>query len=533
MLGRGVVSEEERSNGTLSSVDSVEKQPIVVAQEKEDLQVYTHHRLHESRFSWFWRASYAVDKFGETRGLERQSPDARQRGNFWHFLRLTGVWFGATLTLPSMTGFFMGPLGFGLSFRSSMSAGLLGVFVGTVASSFGAVMGPRSGLRAMIGTKYQFGWWFSKFIALLNALTLIGWLMVNANFGGQMLNAIANVDIEVGIAIMFIVSTVLALFGMRLLVIFDTFFMVPIFVAFLLCYVCAGHEFEVHQHSTTTGVDLVAKWLCFFQSCIGITSTWIGIASDYYIDLPENSNGWFIYFFTLFSIFLPTAFVGILGIGLGSAALYNDEKKAIYNKNGGAGLIWDSMARWHGGGKFLVVLMYISLITNGGLSNYSLGLSLQSLAKPLARTPRYVLVFFTACVYYVLSAVGKDGWYEVIENFLPMIGYWSMIYSVILVIETFWFRRRKINDYQWDEYLNYKHFPVLYASVLAFGFGVAGVVIGMDQYYYVGRLARLIGSEENGGAELGTLLAVGFTAVSYVPLRYLELRWRNETPIRP
>lgn len=495
------------------------------------LAVYTEHRLNESKLRWFWRASKFIDNFGEARTVERQSPDKRVPLNFWTYLRLSGIWWSTACSLPSITGFFLGPLLFNLSFKSSVSSGVLGSFVGSVMAAFGATMGPQSGLRQMMGTRFQFGWWFSKFLCLLTCLTGIGWLMVNGFFGGQLLSALSNgsVSKESGYAILFVIMLLLGVFGVRILQLFDVFFIIPLFVAFLLCYVCTSNEFEVQKVSKVSGVELNAGWVSFFQSCIGITSTYLPSASDYHLDWPERTNKWTLFFFVLTVIFIPTAFVGILGCGLASAALYNPEKSEIYNSLGGAGLIVDGMQRWHGGGKFLVALMYISLITNGGVTTYSFGMSFQTLAMPLARLPRYLYVILGSVLWFVLTSVGSDHWSDVLSNFLPMISYWSVIYFAIVSAETLWFRRKAENGYEWDQYLNPRHFPVMYAAILSFAFGVAGVVIGMDQYYYVGRLAGVIGS----GCELGTLLSYGFALVSYIPLRYLEIRWRNQPKIKP
>nr|UJH94598.1 Tpn1 [Starmerella bombicola] len=514
-----------KKNVVFSSIENVGDNEI------PQLTVYTDYRLYHSRFRWFWQFSYYLDKLGEARGVARQPPNERTEADFWHFLRLTGIWVGATCSIPSMTGFFLGSLLFNLSFKAAVSSGVLGSFAGSLVGAYGAVMGSRSGLRAMMGVKYQYGWWFGKILAVLNCCTLLGWLIVNGNFGGQLLSALTNehLSIQIGILILFLVVLIISVFGIRVMAVLDTFFITPLIVAFLLCYVCTGRDFDVTSHSKVEGVNLRAAWVSNFQTCIGITSTWLPVASDYHLDMPERTNRFALYLFALIVIFIPTAFVGILGCGLASAGLYNPVKSEIYKNYGGAGLIVDGMNRWHGGGKFLVVLMYISLITNGSFTTYSFGLSFQTLGRPIARIPRYILVVFGSIVWYVLTAVGQSGWAEVVANFLPMIGYWSMIYAAVLFPETLWFRRHAKDDYEWDEYLNPSHFPYMFAAMFASLCGIAGVVVGMNQYYYVGPLAKTIGSD----CELGTLLAFGFTLVAYIPSRYLEIYIRNDDKIKP
>ena len=513
------------SEKSLSSTDDEYIEPLDI--------IYTPARLNNKYFKWFWRISLMIDKLGEARGVQRQPPNKRSKADFWYFLKLSGIWFGATCTVPSMTGFFLGPLMFDLSFGASAVAGVIGVFIGSVVAAFGATLGPKSGLRQIMGCRFQFGWYFSMFLGLVNCLSALGWLIVNSNFAGQLLSAMTNekVSVQIGMLINFLVVLFLSVFGLHFLEMFDTIFMIPLFVAFLLCYICSGSEFAVNDPSKVTGIDFNASWVSFMSSCVGITSTWLPLASDYFVDMPEDTNSWLIFFFTLIVIFVPTAFVGILGVGLGSAGLYDASKAAIYNNLGGAGLIVDSMRKWHGGGIFLAVIMFISLITNSGITAYSFGLCFQSILDVFSTCPRYPFVMLACALFYILSAVGQSGWSEIISNFLPMIGYWSMIYATILMIETLLFRRHKRDMYQWEYYLDRTHFPLMYASVFAFCCGVAGVAVGMDQYYFIAPIAKLVGD----GCDLGTFLVVGFSGVAYIPARYLEIRLRKRTDpiIRP
>lgn len=520
---------EKQSCVDITSNDSLNISDVDV-EEPVNL-IYTEDRLNNKYFKWFWRTSAFIDRLGEARGVQRQPPNKRCNGTIWDYIKLSGIWFGGTCSVPSMTGFFLGPLLFNLSFGASVGSGVAGVFVGSLVAAFGATMGPRSGLRQIMGSKFQFGWYFSMFIGLVNNLSGIGWGIVNSNFAGQLLSAMTNekISVQIGMLINFLVVLFLSVFGLRILELFDFFFMIPIFVSFLLCYICAGNTFDVTSPSLVTGVNFNANWISFFSSSVGITSSWMPIASDYFVDMPEDSNPWVIFFFTLFVIFVPTVFTGILGVGLASTGLYNEEYAEIYNNLGGAGLIVNSMKKWHGGGIFLSVLMFISLITNSGLTMYSFGLCFQTYFSFFARFPRYIFAIIGSCLCYILSAVGQSGWSEIISNFLPMIGYWCMIYAAILLTETFLFRRHKKDDYQWKYYLTKDHFPIMYASLFGFACGVAGVAVGMYQYYYLAPIAALVGD----GADLGTFLAFGFAMVAYIPARYLEIRLRKDPVVKP
>lgn len=483
--------------------------------------------------SWFWKICEKIDNLGESRGIVRQPEDMRGKGDLRQYIGLTVLWLGSTCSLPSMTGFFIGPLGFDLGFKDAMSAGLVGALVGSFVAAYGATMGPRMGLRQMISARFQFGWYPAKFIAFLNVLTLLGWAVVSSVFGGELLRAISNdtVPIDVGITIIFVVALVVGVFGVRILIWFDRIVTFFIWIAFLLCYVCTGPQYAVHSASVGNSETIQGHWVSFFSASIGVTSTWVALASDYHLDLPADSKPWKIFTFALMIIFLSTAFVAIPAIGISTAARFKvREWYYYYEKHGSGGLLAESMNKWHGGGKFLVVLMFISLLTNMSMSVYSMGLSIQAFGRFFEQLPRFILVLTGSAIYYVLAMVGRSKLAEIVGNFLPMIAYWSLIYFAVLLVETSWFRRRLENEYRWKLWNYRPHFPIMYAAIFSFCCGVAGIVVGMNQTYYVGVLAKKVGRD---GADLGTFLSFAFTVIAYIPSRALEIKLRHEKPITP
>lgn len=48
-------------------------------------------------------------------------------------------------------------------------------------------LGPTLGMRSMIIVRYSFGFYASKIIVLLNAITCIGWIVINTIAGGGLL----------------------------------------------------------------------------------------------------------------------------------------------------------------------------------------------------------------------------------------------------------------------------------------------------------------------------------------------------------
>ena len=104
---------------------------------------------------------------------------------------------------------------------------------------------------------------------------------------------------------------------------------------------------------------------------------------------------------------------------------------------------------------------------------------------------------------------------------MNLIGYWLAIYTAIGISEHFFYKKGYAN-YDVAIYDEPKMLPVGFAALLAFSFGIAGVVVGMSQVWWTGPLAKMIG--ETGG-DIGFELAFGFSFVIFNIVRPFELNY--------
>ncbi|GME98922.1 unnamed protein product [Ambrosiozyma monospora] len=269
---------------------------------------------------------------------------------------------------------------------------------------------------------------------------------------------------------------------------------------------------------------------------------------------------------------------------IGNAAVGNGYWYETYENDSMGGLLNTVFGEWHGFGKFLLIILWLSLITNNTINTYSSALSVQLIDRWFFKHfPRWLIVVVIFVITLICSMVGRNKFSTILSNFLPMLGYWISIYFTLILEENVIFRSTSLvrlfrvelyepadneaansseyiygsstptekKEHRDDEtthtaqttidssipppyattqsipYYNFNAWDNInqhthgYAACLAFCFGVAGVVLGMNQVYYVGKLASLIG-EYN--ADLGAFLAIGFTGVTYPLLRYIELK---------
>ncbi|SCU87774.1 LAMI_0D07426g1_1 [Lachancea mirantina] len=517
-----------------------------------------------TKLSSFWKKigewSRKLDALGvETTGIQRVPP--YERGTKKQFWSVAGLWLSAAGGLSSMSSYFLGPLLFELTFRQSLVSGLISMAIGCAVAGYCSTMGPQSGCRQMVTARYLFGWWFVKFVALVAIIGVMGWSIVNCVVGGQMLASISDgkVPLWVGIVIVTAISFFVAIFGIRQVLRVETGLSVPVLTCFMLLYISSSNKFHLVDAFTNEDVDpqtIKGNWLSFFSLCYSITSTWGSITADYYILFPEDTPQYQVFFLTFFGTLVPTTFVGVLGIVLASCAMSYEPWNAAYQKYGMGGLLHAGFERWGGFGKFCVVVLILSLISNNIINTYSAAFSIQLSSLHMARIPRWIWAIACTIFYLVCALVGRNHFSTILGNFLPMVGYWISIYFIILLEENTVFRRfflhlytkefppaavekgnsaavlvRDVKNkrvtaakhrYNWNAWQDSNVLTHGYAATLSFLIGVAGVVLGMAQVYWIGPVARNFGEF---GGDLGMWLSMGFSGAAYPFLRYFELRY--------
>ena len=98
-------------------------------------------------------------------------------------------------------------------------------------------------------------------------------------------------------------------------------------------------------------------------------------------------------------------------------------------------------------------------------------------------------------------------------------GYWVTIYLGIAVEEHLIFRRSL--GFNWEAWADPSKLPIGIAALLAFLSGWAGAIVSMNQVWYVGPIAKMVGED---GCDLGIWVGVSWAMLLYPPLRWAEVR---------
>lgn len=295
----------------------------------------------------------------------------------------------------------------------------------------------------------------------------------------------------------------------------------------------AGPHFDFNVHTESTPLRLNAKRVTFFSLCLSIALAWAPLAADYYVYYPPHVKRWRTFVVTYMGCCQAMIVTILIGIGLGTTLASSPMYAKKYGTSPG-GLLMTAYDSLGGFGKFCAVINVLALVANNTPGTYSMGMNFQMLGKFFAKVPRPVFTTLSTVIYMACAMGGRNSLYEVFKSMLPLVGYWVMMFLVIVVEEDVLFRRTR--GYDWTAWNSPERLPLGIAAGIAFLIGWGGSIVGMvsihpihtqscittnlvqDQSYFAGPIAHL-----TGGADLGLWLGAGFTIVSFPPLRAIEL----------
>ncbi|KAJ9138947.1 Purine-cytosine permease fcyB [Pleurostoma richardsiae] len=478
----------------------------------EDGEVYQDNP--ENNPKWYQRL---LDVGVEENGIKPVPVEKRTNTNYFN---LFTVMFTALMCLlPVPTG-MLATLDFGLSLRDSALVILFFSLLTCIPPAFMGIGGTQTGLRQQIQARYSFGLYLATIPLLLNAATVTGFTLVSAIVGGQTIAALnpAHVSVTVGIVIVSLISFAASLLGYRALHLWNGWSWIPNLVALVIAVGCGGSH--LHLQSVPAEPATAAQILSYAGLIAGYFLTFGGTVSDYSIYHNPNVSKLKIFSYFYAGMFLPSVPLLILGAAIGGAVPNVPSWAAAYDVSGVGGVMLEMLRPAGGFGKFVMVLLALSVIGNIAISMYSVALNLQMLLPPLARAHRVLFIVAANAVMIPLAVRAAQEWEASLENFLALIGYWAGCFDAVVVEELVVFRRMDYASFDHAAWNVARRLPTGIPAVLAALLSFGLVVPGMAEVWYTGPIAKKTG-------DIGFEVAFVLTALFYFPLRWLEIRWRG------
>nr|POE99467.1 purine-cytosine permease fcyb [Quercus suber] len=370
-------------------------------------------------------------------------------------------------------------------------------------------------------------------VAIFNVLACIGWSAVNSIVGAQLLHTVnSSVPGYAGILIISFCTLFVTLFGYKIVHAYEFWSWIPATIVFLIVLGVFAHSGDFVNIPWSVGTSELGSVLSFGAVIYGFATGWTSYAADYTVYQPANADRKKVFFWTWLGLIVPLLFTQMLGVAVACAMDIDDPTEryfAAYSSSGAGGLLGEVLVPHVGTfGKFCLVILALTIIANNCPNIYSVALTVQVLARWTQRVPRFIWTAIATGIYIAIAIPGYSHFEEALENFMDFIGYWLAIYEGVALADHFVFKRG-IDNYIPEHYDQPDKLPPGFAAVLAFCFGVAGMVTGMSQVWFVGPIALHAGMAPFGG-DVGSELGFAFSAVSYiVRLFAVELKFSKHT----
>ncbi|KXH28278.1 NCS1 nucleoside transporter [Colletotrichum simmondsii] len=354
--------------------------------------------------NWLTRLRNALLSCAETRGVAPVPIEERSDKNT---LKLFTLWLTANCTTLPMTTGISGTLIFGLDLAVASVVIVLSTLLFMLPVAWMGMMGPKTGMRQMVQTRYYFGYYFSIGIALLQIATLIGYTIMTSIVSGQTLTAVSEGDLSlaVGITISVVGALPISFLGYKYLHYIDQYLWAPSFVALVIVAGVSGKSLA------GTGAETAAisprNVLTFAAACASLCTSWAPLVSDFavYIDPSTPRIKIFLCVYAGYSV--PSILLLILGAAAGASVPANETWAQAYGLYSVGGVINAMNSPLGGFGKFVSVLLAFSVLGLTACTLYSLSISFQSLHPILSRLPRYLYSLVIVAIIVPISIVAS------------------------------------------------------------------------------------------------------------------------------
>ncbi|WOO82974.1 Purine-cytosine permease fcyB [Vanrija pseudolonga] len=456
----------------------------------------------------------------EARGIERVPEDERSSK---HAIGLLVFWWSVNLAVSTVPVGMLAQAFFTLTLRSAVICIVVFNILGAACVGFIATLGPQTGMRTMVITRYSVGYVGASIFSIFNILTQLGFSCTAVILGGQTLTNVSNnkLPLEASVVIVGVLALVLCFFGYNAMHYWERYAWIIMFIFYCCMYGLGGKAgFRPHLQDSeqATGKAYSGSMLSFGGIIFSSAAGWAPVAADFNSRLPVNYPKWKVFTMSWFGIMIPLVFVETLGAVLMTVPEY----AAAFAEGDAGGVINAVFKPWGGGGKFIMVVFSFSIISNCIPNTYSAALSIQTLMPLFQKVPRAIWTVLVFVIYTVAAIAGREHFSTVLSNFLAILGYWIAFFIVVVAEEHFIFRRFVIpGGYDLNAYHDIKRLPIGIAGIFSCAAGAGLAVVSMAQTWYIGPLAATLGEY---GGDLGFEMSAITTGVLYPPLRYIEYR---------
>jgi len=352
-----------------------------------------------------------------------------------------------------------------------------------------------------------------------------GFLILNCIIGGQTLASVSpHLNDTLGIVIISMISLAVTFFGYQFLHWYESIAWLPNVVAFIAMLAIGYPQLHANQ-SVAVPVPTPSSVISFASTIASTIISWCPMVPDYGVYHSPAASSAKIFLYTYLGFVIPSITGHTIGAAFAAAAPNVPAWSAAFQDSSSVGgLLYGVLEPLGGFGKFLTVLVALSVPSACAPTMYTFSTSLMSVAHWFTLVPRWVYILISEAILIPVAIVGAQKFYSTFVDILSVIGYWSTAFAGIVIAEHVFFRGCSASETvyavaAWDAPgLLPRSWPAVLAFLCAFG----ALVPFMSQAWYVGPVAR--DGSGDCGVYVGFVVAVG----TYAVFRWAE-RWWDRT----
>ncbi|KAI0674566.1 cytosine-purine permease [Trametes maxima] len=462
---------------------------------------------------WYASVTDFLTHWGiETNGIDPILPEDRTDTKLY---QMFFVWFSSNMNVLGFGTGSAGPAFFGLGLRDSFIILLIVDLISCAIPAYFAVFGPKLGMRSMVLARYSWGYLGSIIPSAFTVFSMQGFLILNCIIGGQTLASVSShLDDTLGIVIIGVLSLIVTFFGYRVIHLYETVAWIPSVITFIVMLGLGG------KHLTEAPVPpspSAATVLSFATTTASSVISWCIMTPDYGVYHTSKASNTRIFLYSYAGFFIASLTAHFLGAAFAAAAPgVLSWETGFDGGNSVGGLIEAVLSKAGGFGKFLTVVCALSIPSTCAPTMYTFASSLMTVHPWFARVPRYVYAVISTAILIPVAIVGANHFYNTFVDILSVIGYWSTVFSAIVIAEHLIFRKNDWTRYDLSQWCKARELPLGLAAIFAFLCACGIIVPCMSQVWYVGPIANA------GTGDIGIVVGFVLAALVYPAARAVE-----------
>lgn len=336
--------------------------------------------------------------------------EAKDRhGKTWH---VGGLWFAAQLVPTALfLGVLGGPSGLGLSYWAAFGAIILGNVLGALGPAAMSLTGPKTGLPLLAQARIPFGRG-TGVVGILAAFTSVAFIALGAIFGAEALQVAFGLNQTVAVLLVFALEGLVSVAGYRVMHLFERTMAVVVAAGFILITaVVVGNLGAIPVAATTGAATGVGSFFLMAAISFGFSFGWAHNAPDYCRYLPASTSRPKLFWATFAGIAVACVWMEILGLTASTMLSDTTPMAAIHTLVGGGAI-----------GAFIMIAMYLGVVANATVAQYSAGLQILGAG---VRLPRPLVTGIVVAFAFALTLYLQSGNLDAkFTNVLLLATYW-------------------------------------------------------------------------------------------------------------